>query len=82
MECLNSLTASLQQRDEIECESKKKFEELESMFTQIKKEALVDYNTRTMEERAQHNRVFQQWLAMKKDLYSEIGVWKKKLVSL
>ncbi len=78
MECLNGLTNSLQLREASEEESKKKFQEIVSIFKGIEEAALSDYKSRRLEEKAQYNRVLQQWQLTKRDLESEIGIWESR----
>lgn len=56
----------------------RKFQEIVLLFKEIEKTAQTDYESRTMEEKAQYNRVLQQWQLTKRDLQSEIGIWKKR----
>ena len=76
MDCLNGLTNSLQLREASEEESKMKFLEIVSIFKEIKETAQSDYKNRRLEEKAQYNRVLQQWELTKRDLESEIGIWE------
>lgn len=79
MECLNGLTNSLQVREASEEESKTKFQEIVPMFNEIEEKARCDYEIRRTEEKAQYDRVLQQWHLTKRDLESEIGIWENRL---
>jgi transposase len=78
MECLNGLTNSLQLREASEEESKAKFQEVILIFKEIEETAQSDYKSRRLEEKAQYNRVLQQWQLTKRDLESEIGIWETR----
>ncbi|CAB4032624.1 Hypothetical predicted protein, partial [Paramuricea clavata] len=80
MECLNGLTNSLQLRETSEEESKTKFQEIVVLFKEIEETAQSDYKNRRLEEKAQYNRVLQQWQLTKRDLESEIGIWENRSV--
>ena len=80
MECLNGLTNSLQERAEIEEDSKKKFEKFVSSYQDFVAKASSDFQMRRSEELAQTNRVLRQWDLTKRDLTSEIGIWSNRLV--
>ena len=81
MECLNGLTNGLQARTEIEEDSKKKFETIVGSFNEMVEKATIDFKNRRMETVAQMNRVLGQWELTKRDLFSEIGIWAKRLVN-
>ena len=81
MECLNGLTNGLQARTEIEEDSKKKFETIVGSFNEMVEKATIDFKNRRMEKVAQMNRVLGQWELTKRDLFSEIGIWAKRLVN-
>ena len=78
MECLNCLANSLQLKESNEEESKKKFQEIVLVFKEIEEKAQLDDKSRKMEEKAQYNRVLEQWELTKRDLQSEIGVWENR----
>lgn len=80
MECLNGLTKSLQIREEIEEESKKKFEIIVSLFNEMVEKATMEFTNKRLEELNQANRVLRQWELKKRDLSSEIGIWANRWV--